>query len=284
MPHSKVCEYCEAAFSARRSDARFCGQRCNYRAKKGYPKITLCAGCSVDISNRHGNAKYCERCYEGRAADHGVRDMVCPECGNGFKAKLPQIHCSYACAGKSSRRAQLSEARDVVCVACEKVFRTYDCRPVACSVACKQWAKKYPGVLRQYVRQCVQCGKTYSDGQMRRRYCSERCSKYANKVRRRGHISAAYVEDVTVAQLVERDGTDCRLCFTPIDFNAKWPDRLSVSIDHAIPISLGGEHSLDNTQLAHAVCNTAKGNRLVFISEVMPSCQIQRRETSLPHT
>lgn len=284
MPHNKVCEYCEVVFSARRSDARFCGQRCSKRALKGTPQKVLCGDCFVDITHRHGNAKYCAPCYEKREAEHSFRDMVCPECDAEFRARLPQVYCSARCGGKASRKAQLSKVREVECLACGQAFETRDSRPIACSVACKQWAKKYPGVKRKAERPCKECGEIFSDTRMYRSYCSARCARRAMRVKRRGRLAATYVEDVSVSQLLERDGSNCMICYTPLDLDAKWPDRLSVTVDHAIPISLGGEHSLGNTQLAHAVCNSAKGNRLVFISEVMPICQIQRRETSLPHT
>lgn len=284
MAHGKVCEHCGSGFTSRRSDARFCGQRCSYGSRRGRAPVAECGGCGVDISDRHGNAKYCQACYTGRVREHGLSDLKCPECGDGFRAPKSQKYCSSKCSGRAARRSQLSLQRQVECKACGVEFRTRDARVTTCSVACRQWSHKYPGHVRLLVRRCLQCGGEFTDPHLKRKYCSQRCSKYSNKVRRRAMIKSAFVEDVSVAQLLERDGGDCQLCWTPIDFDAKWPERLSVVIDHAIPLSLGGKHSLGNTQLAHAVCNSAKGNRLVFVSEVMPSCQIQRRETSLPHT
>jgi 5-methylcytosine-specific restriction endonuclease McrA len=37
---------------------------------------------------------------------------------------------------------------------------------------------------------------------------------------------------------------------------------MSASVDHIIPLVLGGEHSMANVQAAHLVCNLRKGDRL----------------------
>jgi 5-methylcytosine-specific restriction endonuclease McrA len=36
---------------------------------------------------------------------------------------------------------------------------------------------------------------------------------------------------------------------------------MRASVDHIVPLSLGGPHTLDNAQLAHLRCNAIKGNR-----------------------
>jgi hypothetical protein len=64
------------------------------------------------------------------------------------------------------------------------------------------------------------------------------------------------------AGLRERDGDDCALCGLPIDWDAAWPLSSSPSIDHTVPISRGGAHSMDNTTMTHLGCNISKGNRL----------------------
>jgi len=60
----------------------------------------------------------------------------------------------------------------------------------------------------------------------------------------------------------ERDGWMCGLCGKPIDGTLKNPHPMSVSLDHIVPISKGGVHSMANCQAAHLRCNVAKGGRL----------------------
>lgn len=62
-------------------------------------------------------------------------------------------------------------------------------------------------------------------------------------------------------EIFERDGWRCGICGDPIDPALAFPDPGSASLDHVIPIALGGPHLRANTQAAHLSCNRAKGAR-----------------------
>ena len=70
-------------------------------------------------------------------------------------------------------------------------------------------------------------------------------------------------EEFLNIEIFDRDGWVCQLCETPIDRDLKWPDPMSVSLDHIMPITLGGHHTRANSQAAHFRCNQSKGNRVV---------------------
>ena len=56
----------------------------------------------------------------------------------------------------------------------------------------------------------------------------------------------------------------CGICGRPVDFDKKFPDPWSATIDHIIPVSKGGAPaSLENMQLAHSFCNRQKSTKLV---------------------
>ena len=78
----------------------------------------------------------------------------------------------------------------------------------------------------------------------------------------RAQKAGVRVEKFTLAQVIDRDGWVCGICGWPIDRNVPWPDGQSRSIDHVIPISLGGDHVLSNVRLAHLGCNLRKGAKL----------------------
>jgi 5-methylcytosine-specific restriction endonuclease McrA len=63
---------------------------------------------------------------------------------------------------------------------------------------------------------------------------------------------------ITIAYLVQRDKGRCGICRKPV--RAKQGPRRA-SLDHIIPLSRGGTHTLANVQLAHYVCNLSKNNR-----------------------
>lgn len=79
---------------------------------------------------------------------------------------------------------------------------------------------------------------------------------------RRMRVQAATVEDFAPRQVYERDDWLCRLCRRPIDPAIAWPDPMSPSVDHRVPLAKGGEHSMANAQAAHLGCNSRKRDRL----------------------
>ena len=55
----------------------------------------------------------------------------------------------------------------------------------------------------------------------------------------------------------------CAICGRPVDFSLKFPDPMSPTVDHIIPIDKGGHPSdIQNLQLAHFGCNNRKGSKI----------------------
>ena len=58
--------------------------------------------------------------------------------------------------------------------------------------------------------------------------------------------------------------TICAICGKPVDFSLKFPDPMSPTVDHIIPIAKGGHPSdLQNLQLAHLSCNRGKSDKVI---------------------
>ena len=55
----------------------------------------------------------------------------------------------------------------------------------------------------------------------------------------------------------------CALCGMPLDKSLKYPDPMSISIDHIIPVKLGGKSTIDNLQATHLICNKEKGAKML---------------------
>ena len=62
------------------------------------------------------------------------------------------------------------------------------------------------------------------------------------------------VEHFSHREIAERDGWACHICGDEVT-RADW------SIDHLVPLSLGGEHTRANVKIAHRSCNASRGNR-----------------------
>lgn len=76
----------------------------------------------------------------------------------------------------------------------------------------------------------------------------------------------AWVEDFDYLEVFERDNWVCHICGKKVNRRLRAPHRLSVELDHVIPISAGvekgGVHSRANTACSHRECNRWKAARI----------------------
>lgn len=62
--------------------------------------------------------------------------------------------------------------------------------------------------------------------------------------------------------LGDRDNWTCHLCDKRVARVAGTAKNVDgATVDHLLPISLGGEHTWSNVKLAHRSCNVSRGNR-----------------------
>lgn len=94
-----------------------------------------------------------------------------------------------------------------------------------------------------------------------RKFAAARARATASTSRhtRRVRLEGATVERFDPREIYERDAWKCQLCDQPIDSSLVWPQFMSASLDHVIPLAANGEHSRANTQAAHWLCNVRKG-------------------------
>lgn len=125
------------------------------------------------------------------------------------------------------------------------------------------------------IAMCKGCGKSFKFQRCGRDrlYCSKKCYKrnyrQSKKYRegrarlRRKRRARKYgngpVQDIDAIEVYERSGWVCGICGQPVDQGIGFPDLMSASPDHIIPLAAGGTHTWDNVQLAHLICNSHKG-------------------------
>lgn len=126
-----------------------------------------------------------------------------------------------------------------------------------------QWKAANPDRVREY-------GRIYRERypeknlEQRRRWIAanperEALSSRNRNSRRRARLRGTAVGPVDLDALWLSQGDDCTLCGTRIDRELKYPDPLSKSVDHIVPLSKGGTHEQSNLAWAHLVCNNRKG-------------------------
>lgn len=63
--------------------------------------------------------------------------------------------------------------------------------------------------------------------------------------------------------VIERYGSSCYLCQRPITIPSSRVDHpLALTIDHVVPASVGGRHTIENLRPAHRQSNGEKGDRM----------------------
>lgn len=99
-------------------------------------------------------------------------------------------------------------------------------------------------------------------------------SHSAEKKHNRGRAKlygCEYDPSVTLRKLIKRDGLRCAICGEMCDANDKqWRNGIGPlypTLDHIIPMSKKGGHVWSNVQVAHALCNYRKGDRLEVTGE-----------------
>lgn len=76
---------------------------------------------------------------------------------------------------------------------------------------------------------------------------------------RRARQHDAFVAPVEMREVFDRCSGRCHLCGGRVKWGTAWPNPLSKSVDHLIPLARGGKHEPINVALAHLVCNMRRG-------------------------
>lgn len=275
------CEECRAASLAK--DEKSC-ERCGTTLGKG--RTRWCSTKCRD-GTRMNRAEYLES-VKARP------DSICACCGAEYKSDLggtskKRGHVSRFCSRECARNyrsenatPKFSPALLVECKTCSKPFYTSSKLVNRCSDECRKQAARdaarehymKTSAADKSARKCKHCGKTFSPvfGDKRRVYCSEPCrdkagmkarrAKYGTSHRRRARMFGVKYSPVNAIAVFERDGWRCQICGrkTPKRLRGTYHDA-APELDHRIPMSIGGEHSYENTQCACRECNIDKGNK-----------------------
>lgn len=241
---------------------------------------------------------YCRKHYD-QVINYGYAPYVpekvveCRWCSKEFTTTKSFAYCSDGCRRQRDikrhrdswlkRSAELKARLATVvltCGECDVEFRPPDLRGARkyCSSKCSKKAQNKRQAERDKLVPCK------ADGCTNQRKCRGYCSgcykrigiekgwckpepswnesRRANYQKRRALKSGATAEKIISQEVYDRDGWVCGICTEPVDPLLKWPDPFSASLDHVVPLSLGGTHTYDNVQCAHLRCNVSKGNRI----------------------
>lgn len=257
--------------------------------------------CSRPDCDRVSNCKgLCRKHYKAMRRAQGYkdpqRDKQCKECNTKFKGRHDQNYCSPRCRAFDSNRARIpkkkatpapKQPREKSCTWCKVKFEAIPHQvKIYCSPRCSELTGAYLASEREKRENreprptgCQNCGgvrrstATYCDGCARifkrqararaRKVARERGKEWASLTshRSRARNYGVKYQSITPRDIYERDGWICGICSLPVDPQLKFPNLMSASLDHIIPMVKGGGHEPGNVQCAHFMCNSLKGDR-----------------------
>ena len=237
----RICAACPSPVTGR-PDKRYCSTQCRARANRAdRHAATLregarlaetrvpCPVCGEDFApavkrstGGYAKRKFCSpRC---RIVENGRRNY---SSAVGKQRRERNAAEGITAAYSARARARLRVLEEIECWACSTPF------------------ERTKGTTR------ILCG----DPRCQSAYDLDRCH------RRNAMIRDATVEAVSRIKVFDRDGWVCGICETPVDPEAPPRSPGSASLDHIVPLSRGGEHSMRNVQCAHLRCNQSKSDR-----------------------
>lgn len=185
---------------------------------------------------------------------HGTPERYCITCAwCGTKHKTPRKNgrfCSRTCYG---------------------AMRSYEAGTNLCKLP-----KGHPGLVpikaewpscRIFLTTCAVCGELFTT-----RYtvstCGPACKeikrqddKRESKHRRRALQRNAFVAPVSPRRVFERDRWRCHICGKRTRKTVAVPHPMAPTLDHLVPLAVGGTHEPANVRTAHFLCNSMKNAR-----------------------
>lgn len=250
---TKKCQCCNKDFETTNNIKKYCSNKCreeNNRKTRKDPRSKdrkkNCKYCQSEFidESKFNKKTYCsEECHKMWMLENPRHTKICPECNVEFKTNWKeQKHCSDKCSFKflSKHNSKDGIGNNVICISCGKEYKkSAHHAGKFCSRKC---FVKFTGIkeVEEY------------------KYKSNLTD--ASSIRRAKRYGVKY-ENIDPLEIFNRDNWICGICGEKIDKKLNYPDNMSATLDHIIPLSKGGTHTKDNVQACHGICNYRKGNR-----------------------
>lgn len=201
-----------------------------------------------------------------------MTEATCHSCGEQFApARKDSRFCGKTCGARWYRNHITEPCSEDGCTN----------RRYSRGMCTTHYNRTRPGRHRKVEYPCCVCGTTVLRRVDKAREGSHCCSVECRRHRQFGSrvgagpayswnqdakararkLGATVVEDVDRDAVLERDDWHCYLCDRDTrDVESPFDPR-SATVDHVVPLTKGGEHSMSNVRCCCLACNTSKANR-----------------------
>jgi len=208
-------------------------------------QIWTCPACGIECSRIRVKGQVPKWCTDCRKRLN-YKPIICEHCGVEALQWRKGRFCSRDCKDAAQRRVYSTELVGPIAQFCLLP------KPIRAASA-RIWV----------MGQCQRCDAPFViRDQLTSRYCSVRCARADAGTRHRVRKVAAFIAPVYRARIFERDQWRCQLCRKKVNRNAVVPHPKAPTLDHILPLSLGGTHEPANVQLACFMCNCLKSDGL----------------------
>lgn len=260
------CKWCGCPTGENRStrEKKWCSSKCAqaaayFRKKTGQrsPVKRNCDYCDRELDYSHGATvkRFCDANCQRNYRWENVPGARQKHMDNSKKLKREKACLNYS----QGPRGICANCGDVLI----SIFGRF-CGKSECRAASRRFS--YPWSKLCSVPGCDRPSE--SRGRCPSHYASlwakeNREAKYAATSKRYALTRGADdAERFTRNEIMERDGWVCHLCGGNIDRSLRALCGEYGTVDHIIPVSLGGSHTMDNVAAAHLSCNSRKGARI----------------------
>lgn len=240
------------------------------------PSERFCKACGDELPHVLDGQRYrsqsCpnDECSKKARKTHKKKPLIhdkCQWCGKSFVRRVrtrPEKFCSTGCVGCSTKRKLR------MCKWCGQFFRPKQTgRNTFCSIKCSNLNYEQRRSEYKFEIMCIKCNKAGLAKSDKGRVClscklsqnRERSRLECNHRKRARKFGVEYVR-FNPLDVFERDGWKCGICGSNVPQNAPQGSGDEATLDHIIPMSRGGDHVPDNTQIAHRRCNSKKHKSL----------------------
>lgn len=250
------CRVCEDIYIPICYNQRYCSAICKSKAqtKRRRQHITAhCRGCGITFHPKTcDRISYCSReCYfvaRGRVSEErkclktiaeNWREPItieCPGCHTLFFPNINQQYCSTECEKTVTKaRRQVAYVNRISrCLICGRQF---------------EWEK------HALKNRCPQCNKEIQ-------HAIKKAILKRHKIIKRYGIKKSQTELIRGVDIFIRDNWQCQMCGRKVTEKDNVNNDDYAHLDHIIPLSKGGTHTLDNVQALCRKCNLIKSDNI----------------------